>query len=107
RRRRAWRLIWFVAADLARTLLACDPEGVVGVTTELPADVALYGTFELVVQGHRTRDNPFPRFVEAVFELDDREIRVDGFYDGDLTWRVRFAPELPGEWHYKIGRAHV
>lgn len=100
RPRRALRLIEFVAAGLASTLLACAPEGVVGVTTELPADVALYETFELVVQGHRTRDNPFTRFVEAVFELDDREIRVDGFYDGDLTWRVRFAPELPGEWHY-------
>lgn len=71
-----------------------------GVTTELPADVALYETFELAVQGHRTRDNPFTRFVEAVFERDDHVVRVDGFYDGEQTWRVRFAPELPGEWHY-------
>lgn len=71
-----------------------------GVTTEVPADLALYETFELAIRGQRTNVNPFTRFVETTFELDDRVVRVDGFYDGDDTWRVRFAPELPGEWRY-------
>jgi hypothetical protein len=25
---------------------------------------------------------------------------VDGFYDGDQTWRVRFAPDVEGDWTY-------
>ena len=26
--------------------------------------------------------------------------RVNGFWDGEKTWRVRFAPDLPGKWTY-------
>jgi hypothetical protein len=26
---------------------------------------------------------------------------VDGFWDGGRTWRVRFAPDLPGRWRFK------
>ncbi len=26
---------------------------------------------------------------------------VLGFWDGDRTWRVRFAPDQPGEWHFE------
>lgn len=27
---------------------------------------------------------------------------VLGFWDGGRTWRVRFAPDQPGEWHFEI-----
>jgi hypothetical protein len=27
---------------------------------------------------------------------------VDGFYDGDDTWRLRFAPDEEGEWKYQL-----
>ena len=27
---------------------------------------------------------------------------LDGFYDGDETWRVRFAPDEEGEWSYLL-----
>lgn len=29
-----------------------------------------------------------------------REITVDGFWDGDSTWRVRFSPDEIGAWRY-------
>lgn len=90
----------------AASMSACSPEGVVGVTTEIPADIALYETFELVVRGRAEDSNPFTQFVEATFSLDDTEVFVDGFYDGNDTWRLRFAPAVPGEWHYewRLGR---
>jgi len=30
-----------------------------------------------------------------------KEIAVDGFWDGDRTWRVRFAPSAPGLWQWR------
>jgi len=27
--------------------------------------------------------------------------QVDGFWDGGMTWRVRFSPDQPGRWTYK------
>ncbi|MBI3853617.1 MAG: DUF4038 domain-containing protein [Verrucomicrobia bacterium] len=27
--------------------------------------------------------------------------KVDGFWDGDKIWRVRFAPKTPGKWSYR------
>lgn len=80
---------------------ACSSEGVVAVTTEVPVDIALYETFELAVRGRPDDANPFTRFVEATFSLGEQSIALDGFYDGDDTWRLRFAPEAAGEWHYE------
>ncbi len=28
--------------------------------------------------------------------------RVEGFYDGDNTWRLRFAPDEEGDWQYRL-----
>ena len=33
---------------------------------------------------------------------DGQEVAVHGFWDGDSTWRVRFAPGQLGEWAYSI-----
>lgn len=32
---------------------------------------------------------------------------IDGFWDGDTTWRVRFAPDESGEWTYTTGCSDV
>lgn len=105
---RAVPLALAVLSSLPTTLAGCSPEALVGVTTELPADIALYETFELVVRGRSDGTNPFTRFVIATFSHpDEREpIRVEGFYDGEDTWRARFSPERAGEWTYSwhLGR---
>jgi hypothetical protein len=36
----------------------------------------------------------------AVFTYKHRKIDVDGFYDGDGVYRVRFMPDVEGEWTY-------
>ncbi|KZM49776.1 DUF5060 domain-containing protein [Labrenzia sp. OB1] len=34
----------------------------------------------------------------GVFALNNRKIRVPGFYDGDGVFKVRFSPDHPGDW---------
>jgi Domain of unknown function (DUF5060)/Protein of unknown function (DUF4038)/Domain of unknown function (DUF5605) len=64
------------------------------------ADVEQWGIFELELTGPAT-GNPFQE-VEfgARFAHKHRSIDVDGFYDGDGVYRVRFMPDTPGTWSY-------
>lgn len=34
----------------------------------------------------------------GVFALDNRKVRVPGFYDGDGVFKLRFCPDQPGNW---------
>src|SRR6266567_343224 len=65
------------------------------------ADVEQWGIFELELAGPAT-GNPFQE-VEfgAQFTHKHRSITVDGFYDGDGVYRVRFMPDTPGGWSYR------
>jgi len=36
----------------------------------------------------------------ATFTHDQQLVKTDGFYDGDGIYRVRFMPDVVGEWHY-------
>ena len=69
-----------------------------------------WGRFELVLHGEPGA-NPFRDVrLEAYFTTPGgKEIRVDGFYDGDGAggtqgdvFKVRFAPGEPGRWIYRI-----
>ncbi|MDK0748942.1 DUF5060 domain-containing protein, partial [Clostridium perfringens] len=31
-----------------------------------------------------------------------RTVGAEGYYDGDDTWRLRFAPDEEGDWHYLL-----
>lgn len=45
--------------------------------------------------------------VQAAFTHEESGARldVDGFWDGGRTWRVRFAPPLPGNWTWQTSSA--
>ncbi|MCR4622413.1 MAG: DUF5060 domain-containing protein [Clostridiales bacterium] len=46
-------------------------------------------------------ENPFVDVdLEAEFSCGERKYTVDGFFDGDGIWRVRFSPPEEGEWKY-------
>ncbi len=46
--------------------------------------------------------NPFLDVrLSAEFRRQHRAIEVDGFYDGDGNYRVRFMPDSPGDWTYR------
>jgi hypothetical protein len=93
-RRRVWspRLVlalglWISASAVPRVVLTDGP-------------VEQWGIYEVALNGPAT-GNPFTEVeLSARFTRGDRAVDVAGFYDGEGVYRVRFMPELPGEWRY-------
>jgi hypothetical protein len=66
-----------------------------------PASVERWGIFELELRGP-VEGNPFMDVaVSAMFTDGARTVAVDGFYDGEGVYRVRFMPETVGTWRYE------
>lgn len=60
-----------------------------------------WDVFELTFTGPRS-GNPFlDIWAHAVFRKGDREVGVDGFYDGDGIYKIRFMPDEPGTWIFE------
>ena len=62
---------------------------------------------ELAFRVAATLENPY---VEAEFDAvfvheDGLTLRRPAFWDGDDTWRVRFAPTLEGRWDWSVHAA--
>jgi hypothetical protein len=63
--------------------------------------VAKWDVFELALTGPAD-GNPFVDVqLSARFSLGSRTVSVEGFYDGDGTYRIRFMPDEVGEWSYR------
>jgi hypothetical protein len=59
-----------------------------------------WGIFELALTGS-AEGNPFLDVeLTAQFSYKHRTITVDGFYDGDGVYRIRFMPDTQGAWQY-------
>jgi hypothetical protein len=66
----------------------------------MTSTASLWATFELSFDGP-TEGNPFRDVtLGAVFEQGDRKVRVNGFYDGDGKYVVRFLPDATGPWNW-------
>ena len=62
--------------------------------------VERWGLFELAMQGP-SEGNPFVEVgFGAEFRHQHRRVPVDGFYDGDGRYVVRFMPDSEGQWQY-------
>ncbi|MDO4458718.1 MAG: DUF5605 domain-containing protein [Clostridia bacterium] len=58
--------------------------------------------FEISTNG-KSDGNPFTDYpVTAEFRNKNKSCKVDGFYDGDGVYRVRFMPSILGEYEYTI-----
>jgi hypothetical protein len=63
-------------------------------------NVERWGVYEIVLKGP-AGGNPFVDVqVGAHFRYRNRVIDVDGFYDGEGVYRVRFMPDETGNWGY-------
>jgi hypothetical protein len=72
-------------------LLANDP----------PGKTERWGIFEISLQGPAD-GNPFSDvWLKASFSHGNKMVNVEGFYDGDGTYKIRFMPGETGEWKYK------
>ncbi|HZQ44604.1 MAG TPA: DUF5060 domain-containing protein [Acidobacteriaceae bacterium] len=71
-----------------------------GPTTHSAGKVERWDVFELVLDGPK-EGNPFlDTWLKATFRIGARDMAVDGFYDGEGVYRVRFMPDALGEWTY-------
>ena len=69
---------------------------------EFTASVERWGVFEAAVPGH-SDGNPFTDYtITGVFTGKNETKTVDGFYDGDGVYRVRFMPSFEGEYRFVI-----
>ncbi len=60
-----------------------------------------WDVFEEVFAGPKD-GNPFVEvWLKAVFQKDNRRVSVEGFYDGDGTYKVRFMPDEVGTWRFQ------
>jgi hypothetical protein len=60
--------------------------------------VQRWGAIELTHQGPKS-GNPFIDVsLTGIFRQGNRALTVEGFYDGDGAYRVRFMPDALGEW---------
>jgi hypothetical protein len=78
----------------------------IAATTPDTNSVEEWGIYEITLNGP-TNGNPFMDVqLSAVFENGDKQVNVPGFYDGDGIYRIRFMPDMQGQWHYET-RANV
>lgn len=64
-------------------------------------NVERWGVYEVKLAGP-SAGNPFVDVqLQAAFHLGERVVKVDGFYDGNGSYRIRFMPDTAGEWTYE------
>ena len=49
---------------------------------------------------HAEKGNPFLVKLSATFAYNGEKKTVDGFYDGNDIYKIRFMPTNAGEWSY-------
>ena len=63
-------------------------------------NVEKWGLFEESFSGPK-EGNPFIDVIlTAVFENEKRVVEVNGFYDGEGIYKIRFMPDIKGDWTY-------
>lgn len=68
----------------------------------MTVNIEKWGMYEVSVIGH-SDGNPFvDYYIKGVFTGKNETVKVDGFYDGDGTYKVRFMPSFEGNYTYKI-----
>jgi hypothetical protein len=86
---------------LAIILLPASPSG----AEDNPAlEVPRWEMHEFSATGRAQGANPFrdASLVGEFISPSGKTIVAEGFYDGDETWRLRFAPGEEGEWSYVL-----
>ncbi|MGN0429665.1 MAG: DUF5605 domain-containing protein [Acetatifactor sp.] len=68
----------------------------------MQTSVHKWDIFEVSLHGI-TEGNPFTDYdIRGTFTGEWEQVSVDGFYDGDGIYKVRFMPSFEGEYHYSI-----
>ena len=69
---------------------------------DFPKQVERWGVFEFSCLG-KTEGNPFTDYkINGVFKSKNEEVKVEGFYDGEGMYSIRFMPSFEEEYHFEI-----
>lgn len=61
-----------------------------------------WGVQEITLRSTQPHKNPFADVkLQAQFRSGTKNVLVDGFYDGDQTWKIRLMPEAQGRWSFR------
>lgn len=64
--------------------------------------VEKWDVFEVEVKG-KTDKNPFTDYqIQGVFTGKNETVTVDGFYDGNGIYKVRFMPSFEGDYKFQV-----
>ncbi|MDR2305342.1 MAG: DUF5605 domain-containing protein [Treponema sp.] len=67
-----------------------------------PARVERWGVFEVSCPG-LTGKTPFTDYtIQGVFTGKNETLRIDGFYDGNGTYKLRFMPSFTGDYAFEV-----
>ena len=64
-------------------------------------EVEQWDVFEVVLNGPSSGTPYMDVELSAVFKNREESIQVPGFYDGSGIYRIRFSPQLQGDWTYQ------
>jgi len=88
------------AASLATIFSSADGQPSRSETHPEMGSVPLWEVFEIRLAGPST-GNPYVDVqLGATFSLGHRTVQVDGFYDGEGSYKFRFMPDTLGNWNY-------
>lgn len=81
---------------------AYGPDGKPSTHVEIP-QIHRNERYEIELKSTKTYDMPY---VQVLLDLElhspvGKTVRVPGFWDGENTWRIRFAPPQVGTWTWK------
>lgn len=68
-----------------------------------PDPVSAWGRLELSFESQRSYDNPLydvPEFSALFTAPSGKQIRINGFWDGDRQWKIRLMPDEVGAWTF-------
>lgn len=69
---------------------------------QIPSSCDRWGVYEISLLGH-TEGNPFCDYtICGVFQHPQETVQVNGFYDGDGIYRIRFMPSFEGTYAFII-----
>ncbi len=91
--------LWAGMVVVAALLLACQPRGRVMAMEQ----VKVYHVYEAELTAAKDYDNPFwDVTVTATFTSPSGKThKIEAFWDGGRTWRLRFAPDEVGQWKWQ------
>ena len=70
---------------------------------ERPDHAQQWGIAEFAFHASAEGDDPFgPSPLTAIFTQGEQRLDINGFYDGDQVFKVRFMPPTEGQWQWSV-----